>query len=673
MFRKLSLRFKMFLMFFPVLLGLVVVAGLILKDLHKRSATMAGVAIVADSINDLGNLVHNTQLERGLSNKYLGGNLSEGELKKQREIVDKLSAEAHKMYTQLPLSDSQRKGLESELNSILAIRGKVDAKAPSAEIVVEYSSYIRNLINAESQLIGLFPGTKFTDSLIALVVGELTKEAFGRSRAGYSGVFLKDLPVGSETLVMLEASRGGIAAHGTSPVLGALPKLRAKFAEIFSSDRWKSLDREMGLVAQLAAKGNYGVDGQKFFSEISLLIDDISPALQSEAKVLFNEAQQEEKKTKSAFVFFGILLALSVVGLSIYGFLSSRGIIRSLEGVASVLSEGARSVGKATKDIGSVSSDLSSSTHEQAAALHETMASIQYIGSMITRNSENAKLSEQVAAQGNDEAQKGQQAVNQMIGAIGEISRANTEIADQIDHSNQQLTEIVKLIQEIGNKTKIINDIVFQTKLLSFNASVEAARAGEYGKGFAVVAEEVGNLAQMSGAAAKEISQMLEGSISRVETIVTESKERVEHLVIEGKSKITAGTEVAKRCGDSLAGIVTNVGELKRLVSEISEASQEQTLGMGEITKAVAQLEVVTQNNTNAATNSESANKALNGQTDSLNDMVRELGAIINGGNSQSHDPDDFNEGDAAPTLEDGSEGGQDSDSSAPSRVQKSA
>ena len=72
------------------------------------------------------------------------------------------------------------------------------------------------------------------------------------------------------------------------------------------------------------------------------------------------------------------------------------------------------------------------------------------------------------------------------------------------------------LISEIGNKTKVINDIVFQTKLLSFNASVEAARAGEHGKGFSVVAEEVGNLAHMSGNSAKEITQLLESSINRV-------------------------------------------------------------------------------------------------------------------------------------------------------------
>lgn len=76
--------------------------------------------------------------------------------------------------------------------------------------------------------------------------------------------------------------------------------------------------------------------------------------------------------------------------------------------------------------------------------------------------------------------------------------------------SNKKITEITKVISEVAAKTQVINEIVFKTKLLSFNASVEAARAGDQGRGFSVVAEEVGNLAKMSGDAAKEISNITE-------------------------------------------------------------------------------------------------------------------------------------------------------------------
>src|SRR6202007_2185187 len=117
----------------------------------------------------------------------------------------------------------------------------------------------------------------------------------------------------------------------------------------------------------------------------------------------------------------------------------------------------------------------------------------------------------------------------------------NDHVMDQIKQSNEKVADIVKVISEIGNKTKVINDIVFQTKLLSFNASVEAARAGEHGRGFAGVCRGVGNLAEMSGKSAKEISSLLEESVSRVETMVAETRQTVAGLMNRSRSIVETG------------------------------------------------------------------------------------------------------------------------------------
>ncbi|MBC7466280.1 MAG: hypothetical protein H7256_09830, partial [Bdellovibrio sp.] len=199
------------------------------------------------------------------------------------------------------------------------------------------------------------------------------------------------------------------------------------------------------------------------------------------------------------------------------------------------------------------------------------------------------------------------------------------------NHSNAEIETIVRVIQEIGTKTKVINDIVFQTKLLSFNASVEAARAGENGKGFAVVAEEVGKLAEMSGNAAKEITSLLDGSIQKVEGIVRDTKMKVEALVADGRSKVEVGANVARQCGEVLNEIVANVASVTQMAGEISVASQEQAAGVSEITKAMGQLDQVTQQN--AATSEQTASSAekLSFQSNNLKMTVDLLVSSIQG------------------------------------------
>ena len=218
-----------------------------------------------------------------------------------------------------------------------------------------------------------------------------------------------------------------------------------------------------------------------------------------------------------------------------------------------------------------------------------------------------------------------------MVNSIDEISTSNIEIMKQIDESNHEISDIVKLIAEIGNKTKVINDIVFQTKLLSFNASIEAARAGEHGKGFAVVAEEVGNLAQMSGNSAKEISEMLDGSIRKVEEIVRNTKTRVDVLVQTAKGKVTHGTATAKRCGELLDEIVVGVTHVGTMVGEISNASQQQAQGIQEINKAMSELDTVAQQNNLASQQSSVAATDLQGQVDRLKEVVHVLNGVVLG------------------------------------------
>ena len=327
-------------------------------------------------------------------------------------------------------------------------------------------------------------------------------------------------------------------------------------------------------------------------------------------------------------IVIGFMLALSIA------FVFANTLTTSLGHLAENLGVGADEVASASNQISASSSELSSSATEQAAALQETAASVDQISAMINKNADNAKKSQEFSIRSRDAATQGRETVVEMRQSIEEISKSNFQIMTQMETSNREISEIVKVISEIGNKTKVINDIVFQTKLLSFNASVEAARAGEHGKGFAVVAEEVGNLAQMSGNAAKEITQMLDGSIQKVERIVTDTKSKIEHLVESGKEKVNVGTTIAQRCGEVLDKIVTEVSEVNQMINEIAAASYEQSQGVQEITKAMAQLDQVTQQNASASQESSNAAVLLTTQAEELRNMVRSLMMTVRGANT---------------------------------------
>jgi len=337
-----------------------------------------------------------------------------------------------------------------------------------------------------------------------------------------------------------------------------------------------------------------------------------------------------DKSLDYTWMFIGLACILFAVVMSV-GWMTIQSISRSLSKIVSGLSLESASVQSAATQISTGAKNLADASTVQASAIQETASAVEETNAMVKKSADNALRSRDVSSQSHDAASRGKEAVEEMIRAIGDINTSNESIMRQIDDSNGQISEIVKLITEIGNKTKVINDIVFQTKLLSFNASVEAARAGEHGKGFAVVAEEVGNLAQMSGNAAKEISDMLSGSIARVESIVTNTKSQVERLISDGKTKVQSGTIVAKQCGEILEEVVRNVSEVNEMIGEISTAAQEQSVGVAEITKAINQLDEATHNN--AATSQESSKAAaqLTHQSQKLLSIVEDLDSLIRG------------------------------------------
>jgi methyl-accepting chemotaxis protein len=228
-------------------------------------------------------------------------------------------------------------------------------------------------------------------------------------------------------------------------------------------------------------------------------------------------------------------------------------------------------------------------------------------------------------------SEKGKSAIREMVSAVEGIESDQLKTTKMLEETSQEIREMVNVIKGIGQKTDIINDIVFQTKLLSFNASVEAARAGEHGKGFAVVAEEIGNLATMSGNAAKEINELLSSSIVQVGSIVDKTERSSGEITRSSKASIDTGVRTARSCNEALVEIYDHVAKMKDMIQEINAGSNEQSQGISSISIAMNQLDHITNENVASAEKCASSAVELSSQSKSLEQSVDFLFVAIKG------------------------------------------
>jgi methyl-accepting chemotaxis protein len=356
----------------------------------------------------------------------------------------------------------------------------------------------------------------------------------------------------------------------------------------------------------------------------------------------FHEAESKRwaaKATETSTYGRWILLItnlLSTAMVLLFGMQVANTLTRKLMDITNRITQTSDATVNASQTISSAINTLAASSMQQASSLQETASHMEEISAMVQKNSENAQKSQSISQDSKHRANEGRDTVQLMVKAIGVISQGNQALGERIEESNREMTEIVKVIREIETKTKVINDIVFQTKLLSFNASVEAARAGEQGKGFAVVAEEVGNLAAMSGDAAQQISKILREGTHKVESIIEMSSSQISGLIQANRDKVKVGIDTAERCEKVLETLVENVSQVNGMASSIATASQEQSQGVKEVNTSVGQLDNVLQESNGTSQSLSAASQTLLGETDNLNSVVHELLVVVNGSNNKA-------------------------------------
>ena len=283
----------------------------------------------------------------------------------------------------------------------------------------------------------------------------------------------------------------------------------------------------------------------------------------------------------------------------------------------------ATNINVSSQEMASGNHDLSSRTHQQSSTLEETATAMEEINSIVQNNAEDAKNANVIT-------QKAQQSVvdsrTELLDTVNNSIETNQEMLQNLQSTNTSVVEAMEEIMESSKKiegiTTLMNDIAFQTNLLALNASVEAARAGEHGKGFAVVASEVRKLAHRSAKASTEIGVLVQTSLEHI-TSGRDLVKNGEQGMDEMRTKIETMLNNLKAESDSnLNGILQTVKEVSEVMENIKVASQEQAEGVDQINKSIADMDLITQENSALVEQNTTASQHMAEEAENLQQLL---------------------------------------------------
>lgn len=383
-------------------------------------------------------------------------------------------------------------------------------------------------------------------------------------------------------------------------ILEQKKKYDAAYGSLYEnfSNMIAGLDNSAGLQSKLQAS-------LLTLSEISTATSEMKTASQEELSLLVEEVNTGGER----LIMAGFIMIFCGIPFITVFFVIMRSAINRLKEVSAKLNQAMTHVLNISSSASDNSFKLASASTEQASAVTETVSSMDEIKSMLGHTVDNSSAALRSSEESYREATSGQKVVDELRVAMVDIDRAYGE-----------LEEVNRVVSMIRNKTNVINDIVFKTQLLSFNASIEAARAGQHGRGFSVVAAEVGKLAEVSGAAAQEIGMLLD-----------QSTKKVGQIVESAKYKVNSANQMSLKCATVFDSITQRTGEARTMVDAIMTAATEQEAGIQQVSRAMVEMKDSSDQTDQMAQQIQTLSDSLKAQSNGLATTISTLDILLNG------------------------------------------